>query len=199
VKVQHIAALAAEPNFSVGADDAGESTSFDIVDGSAKDAITEELGGSFAPTFVRHSVARKALSNTSRYPKLGIGTTLPQHRLDEDTRPRQLEYPVPYFFYGTLAEPERLQQLLGLEEEPRLEEASVLGGALIEWAGKYKTLVDAEGDARVDGWAYVVRSKEEEDGLRYYETDKYEVVRCTTGTADGECRGLTFRVLGECD
>ncbi|KAL1600509.1 hypothetical protein SLS60_006895 [Paraconiothyrium brasiliense] len=60
--------------------------------------------------------ATKDLSNTSIAPTLGIDISLPQHRnLVVDPRPRQDEYPVRYFFYGTLCEPERLAQVLGIE------------------------------------------------------------------------------------
>ena len=44
------------------------------------------------------------------------------------------------------------------------------------WAGKYKALVD--GKMRVDGMAFSVRSREDEEALRYHETENYEVVRC---------------------
>jgi len=54
--------------------------------------------------------------------------------------------------------------------------------------------VDAPGStAEVLGSAFLVRSREQEDALRFYETDKYEVVRCcifTTG--HGVFMGLTF-------
>lgn len=59
----------------------------------------------FAPTFITINRAIKHLSPISRAPMLGVDTTLPRFRLcagDEEPRPRQGEYPVWYFFYGTL-------------------------------------------------------------------------------------------------
>lgn len=194
--VQEAAGLIGEPPLFSGVDDSGDSSPFVIVDGRTKDTLSTVFKTAFAPIFIRHCKARKGLSSSSRYPELGIDTTLPQFRLDVAlASPQQAEYPVTYFFYGTLAEPERLVRILQLEKEPHLEEAFVSGGSLDTWAGKYKALVDAERHARVDGWAYAVQSQEHEDALRYYETDKYEVVRCTIYTTHGPQAGLTFRFL----
>ncbi|EJT82595.1 hypothetical protein GGTG_02568 [Gaeumannomyces tritici R3-111a-1] len=78
-------------------------------------------------------------------------------------RPAWDEYPVWYLFYGTLATPDVLARVLHLE----------LGDG-----GIYKALVQAEmHDAKVGGSAYMVESREEEDALRAYETDKYLVAR----------------------
>jgi hypothetical protein len=78
----------------------------------------------------------------------------------------------------------------------------VKGGRLTIWGGKYKALVRAEeGGTPVEGWAYLVKSQDEEDALRYYETERYMVVRCdiefTNGrTAAKRVPGLTFLFLG---
>jgi hypothetical protein len=64
------------------------------------------------PTFAYISMAEKDLCPVSRYPTLGIPeTTLPQFHWDseEGATPQQDQYPVSYFFYGTLAEPGRLK------------------------------------------------------------------------------------------
>ncbi|KAI1373011.1 hypothetical protein F4677DRAFT_462571 [Hypoxylon crocopeplum] len=85
--------------------------------------------------------------------------------------------PVWYFFYGTLGNPEVLKRLLGCE--PSYHPATLTGGVLKTWAGKYKALVDAFDDrAEVAGQAFLVYNKEQEETLQLYETDKYEVVRC---------------------
>jgi hypothetical protein len=62
------------------------------------------------------------------------------------TPPKSLQdgYPVPYFFYGTLAEPETLYQKLDLNEMPTLMPAVVRGGNVKVWGEKYRALVDAE-------------------------------------------------------
>jgi hypothetical protein len=50
----------------------------------------------------------------------------------------------------------------------------------------------------VGGFAYLVRSAEEEEALRYYETDKYSVVRCEIEFVEGGeiTKGLTFKFVG---
>lgn len=147
------------------------------------------------PAFIRLSEAEKDLSTGSLHPTLGIDTTLPQHRPSGSTavfHPFQDEFPVWYFFYGTLEEPERLVSLFGLEERPVLQRAAVHGGAVRTWGGKYKALVN--GTEKINGWAYEVVSREQEDALRAYETEKYEVVRCRIEMESGdEVMGCTFR------
>jgi hypothetical protein len=50
----------------------------------------------------------------------------------------------------------------------------------------------------VEGWAYEVTSREHEQALQYYETDKYEVVRCNIHREDeASTTGLTFRFICE--
>jgi hypothetical protein len=154
----------------------------------------------FAPTFAPIKKARKALSATSAYPTLGLDTTLPQHRpqrLDARTyEPMQEEYPVVYFFYGTLANEQVLARLLG-HMTGALRPAHIYGGRIRTWGGKYKALVDRPG-SQVDGWACEVMSKDDEDALCVYETAKYEVVRVDI-VVEGRVvvKGCTFRFAGE--
>lgn len=68
------------------------------------------------------------------------------------------------------------------------EDVCVLG------LGKYWALVD--GSDRVAGSTFSVQSKEQEDALRLYETDKYEVVKCTIHTEQGPRDGYTFLFAG---
>ncbi|EXJ67246.1 uncharacterized protein A1O5_09893 [Cladophialophora psammophila CBS 110553] len=103
--------------------------------------------------------------------------------------------PVWYFFYGTLGDPEVLKHHLNLDTEASLIPAHVEGGDVRLWAGKYKALVDSPGSAKVFESGFLVQSREE-DALRFYETDKYEAVRCRIFTDDGIFRGLTFRFDG---
>ncbi|KAK4451670.1 hypothetical protein QBC34DRAFT_492933 [Podospora aff. communis PSN243] len=150
----------------------------------------------FTPFLVPYRVAERNLSSTSHHPTLGMESTLPHHRLcnDEAPSPAQGDYPVWYFFYGTLCDAEKIKSLTG-DEEPVYRKARVRGGRLTMWEGKYMALVDGEGV--VEGSAYLVRSQEEEDALRGYETDKYEVVRCVVEMVDGKrVKGLTFRFVG---
>ena len=50
----------------------------------------------------------------------------------------------------------------------------------------------------VDRWAYLVATEEHEEVLRFYETENYEIVRCTIIMKDGSdaVRGLTFKFVG---
>lgn len=112
--------------------------------------------------------------------------------------PAQHEYPVWYFFYGSLADHGILSRVLGVSGDcPVLEPASVAGGIIKSWGGKYKALVDGPKTACVGGWAYQVQTKECEEALLFYETDKYEVVRCTIAMDGGmeELKGCTFRFV----
>lgn len=190
-----------------GTDDEGNPTKFCVVDRAAKASIegwlaTEKRFPLFQPTFIPYSRADKSLSSFSLAPTLGIDTTLPHLRIGSaataEPTPTQNQYPVWYFFYGTLGDPDVLKRLLGVVD-PIYRPASVAGGKLIEWGGKYKALIDAPGPGlAVEGVAFMVESEEVEDALRCYETDKYEVVRCEIGMKDDEsvAKGLTFRFVG---
>ncbi|KAI0880791.1 uncharacterized protein GGS22DRAFT_197360 [Annulohypoxylon maeteangense] len=188
-----------------GTDDSGEPTTFCKINSEDKEKILDYLsrqGSRFQPTFVRYSKAEKDLSVVSAYPSLGIDTTMPQHRpvSTEDLKlcPAPNQFPVWYFFYGTLADPAVIKRLLGCE--PSYRPASLTRGALKTWGGKYKALVDAFDDrAEVQGHAFLVQSQEEEDSLQLYETDKYDVVRCEIHMDDQRIRGLTFRFIGDVD
>ena len=156
-KVNSAAGLSEAPIILNGADDDGDSVTFCKVDVGAKDNILSyliQLGSSFQPTFVRYSKAQKDLSSFSAYPTLGRDATMPQHRSsgadDPKLLPGQDQYPVWYFFYGTLADPAVLERLLGYE--PSYRQASVTGGALKTWGGKYNALIDAPGDGQQGSW-----------------------------------------------
>ena len=148
-------------------------------------------------------MARKDLCDWSAYPTLGLDTTLPQHRSRTSTEkyvPRQREYPVWYFLYGTLGDAGKLGQIMGLDEVPILHPARISGGVIKEWEGRYKALVDGPESALVKGWAYLVKTLEQEDELRFYETAGYEVVRCgilmeIEGGSKRFVQGCTFRFV----
>jgi hypothetical protein len=126
--------------------------------------------------------------------------TFPQFRPGASTThlPSQDQYPVWYFFYGTLADAAVLSRLLDLPADcvPTYREARVRGGQITTWAGKYLGLVDGDRDAVVRGSEYLVGNTEDENALRYYETDKYEVVRSEIKFEGngGRVMGLTFRL-----
>lgn len=177
---------------------------FCTVNGAVKGAIIHYLAVNrikFTPMFVRVTgSAKKNLSADSIFPTLGVDSTFPQNRAaskDIVFEPAQDQYPVMYFFYGTLADKDVLTRHLGLSEEemPVLRSAEVRGGRLECWAGKYKALVDAPGGKVVSGYAYEVTTREREDALRAYETDNYEVVRCCISVDGRMVKGCTFRFI----
>lgn len=186
-----------------GTDDEENHTKFCMVDLSAKAHIEgwlAEKGIPFQPTVVRYSRADKSLSSISLAPTLGVDSTLPHLRIDSvatEPQPTQSQYPVWYFFYGTLGDPDVLKRLFRLGADPIYRPASVTGGRLIEWGGKYKAMIDSPGSPAVEGVAFLVESEEVEDALRGYETDKYEVVRCDIRMKDDKslAKGLTFRFV----
>ncbi|KAI1456715.1 hypothetical protein F4805DRAFT_218382 [Annulohypoxylon moriforme] len=204
-QVKFAAELQESPPELSATDDSGEPTTFCKINAEDKEKILDYLprqGSRFQPTFVRYSKAEKDLSAASAYPSLGIDTTLPQHRPvsvdDPKLSPAPNQYPVWYFFYGTLADPDVIKRLLGCE--PSYRPASVTGGVLKTWGGKYKALVDAFDDkVEVHGHAFLVQNPEQEDCLQLYETDKYDVVRCEIRMDDERVKGLTFRFIGDVD
>lgn len=216
VSVELIRFLPKKPNILTGLDDDGNITQFCLLSGHQKAKFLNALSKAhpfYQPTLIRTSVASKNLSSTSLYPTLGVDTILPQFRLDNShlesnssssslslVRPAQDEYPVWYFFYGTLADANILSRIIGPSEEQNTIEykhARIWRGRLSTLGEKYLALVDADEHSKVDGWAYQVKNQNEEDSLRVYETGKYEVVRCTIELMDGEgafIHGLTFRL-----
>ncbi len=112
--------------------------------------------------------------------------------------PAQHEYPVWCSFYGSLADHGILSRVQGVSGDcPVLKPASIAGGIIKSWGGKYKARVDGPKTACVGGWAYQVQTKECKEALLFYETDKYEVVRCTIAIDGGmeELKGCTFRFV----
>jgi hypothetical protein len=193
------------PTILHGTDDSGESATFCKVESSEKDRIILSLSNSessFQPTFIKYSKAEKELSRNSLHPTLGIDATMPQHRhsANSEILPTQDQYPVWYFFYGTLADPLVLKRLLGLSDEPDYQPARVRGGTLTTWGGKYRALVDGPAtgpDPSVQGRAFLVKTRDQEEILCCYESDRYEVVRCNIEMEPTESvKGLTFRFPG---
>jgi hypothetical protein len=212
-KVQIAANLPNIPEPHYGSSDEGNSV-FCKVDGRTRMAIENWLSTqkepTFRPLFVPVGMAYKELSSQSLYPTLGKDTILPQFRpqdphllsIPPSFGPIQDQYPVWYFFYGTLASVPKLCNLLSLSEDeiPILHEASVMGGKIeTRGEGKYKALVDGPETSRIMGSAYQVMSEEHEDGLRKYESEAYEVVRCLIEMSSTTVQGCTFKFVGGID
>lgn len=219
-EIQTVANLPTVPKIFILAEDSEEGR-YCRVDGATKAKLEDYLLSLDHPAspslsifdarFVRCSMAKKDLDDTSAYPTLGLDTTLPQHRPRTATQlyaPQQTDYPVYYFFYGTLTFPAKLAQVLDLDagEVPTLHPASISGGIVKTWrrgwkrggGAGYKALVNGSEDAVVQGYAYLVRTREMEDELRWYEGGGYEVVRCGIFLEDEGGRrvqGCTFRFV----
>ncbi|KAM3511634.1 hypothetical protein MY11210_004718 [Beauveria gryllotalpidicola] len=189
-----------------GIDDEGKSVRFAYMTAPMKRLLESNLALSdtiyFRPSFIRVSIAKKDISDNSRYPTLGIDSILPQYRAPSATycfQPLQNEYPVRYFFYGTLADRAVLARVIGVSDADsiRYEPAVLSRAVLTSWAGKYRGVVDGGPDDIVEGVVYWVKSREEEEALRIYETAKYEVVRCSIHLEEevDVCMGLTFRLI----
>lgn len=114
----------------------------------------------FKPTFTRVFLrAKKNFDTFSIYPTFGVDSTLPQFRTrDMPVEPSVDQYPVWYFFYGTLANPHILANKMGVSGDvaPDLFSAIVKAGRIGSWGGKYKALVDAPPSSVVEGKAYQV-------------------------------------------
>jgi len=199
--IQSIAGLTKPPTTTTAeSSDPTTSSKFCYITATEEHLILQgllNLNISYEPHFITINMASKDLQPTSAFPTLGIKEpTLPQHRPDKSTDlVLQHQYPVYYFFYGTLAEPEILQQVLELGEQVPVLQKAYVKGAEVKMMGRYKALVDSEVEARVDGWAFLVESEEQELKLRVYETRVYEVVRCDVWLVGegGVVKGLTFR------
>ncbi|KAI1036351.1 hypothetical protein LB503_003441 [Fusarium chuoi] len=180
----------------------GRPCSFFKINGMDKLAIEEWLKEyphlGFQPTIIKDPYAQKDLSPTSLYPTLGIDTTLPQFRPGPAATPRhsQNECPVWYFFYGTLTDPSFLSKLFGSNFQAEYHAATIRGGVLKTW-GRYYALVDDPSHTNfVHGKALLVETREQEERLRAYETNAYEVVRCSIEMgSDMRVAGLTFRFV----
>lgn len=204
-KVQEAASLLLLPKTSKGTGETGDVT-FCTVDSCTRQKPVNWIAQhcpTFRPTMVRLSKSAKELSSISMAPLLGKeGTIMPHQRADDPAfvpTPMQDQYPVWYFFYGNLAQPNELQQRLNLDGPPEYVPARVRGGKLLSWRGQYRALVDAEADISTQGSAFSVDSREHEDILRFYETEKYEVVRCEIEMEHSVERGLVFRFAGSDD
>jgi hypothetical protein len=201
-EVRIAAGLEEAPDMVTGTSGTDDVASFCRIDEAAKAAILSYLadeGSDFRPTFLQITQAGKALSETSAAPFLGMDTTLPQFLASNpDTifHPTQDEYPVWYFFYGMLSDPEELSSILQLDSNPEYWPAIVYGGKLLS----ERQLVDAtlsHGTATpvVLGQAFRVENHKDEESLRFSVTDEYEVVRCHMELVEtGEIlQGLVFR------
>ncbi|KAF2188331.1 hypothetical protein K469DRAFT_703839 [Zopfia rhizophila CBS 207.26] len=200
--VANILGLSRVPQLETGSGEDGEAR-FCRLSQSSIDALDSWTAKHYPRkmfTKIRLGIAHK---DSLKLPILGRDPTLPHHRPSVPTSPvkkriyPEYEYPVYYFFYGTLASPSRLSLLFGIPSSqlPRFEAAPLLDGQIRTWAGKYRALVDSPG-GKVEGCVYPVMSVDQEDALRVYEGDSYEVVGARVVLEGREMEGRTFRFSG---
>ncbi|RAL15446.1 gamma-glutamylcyclotransferase family protein [Aspergillus homomorphus CBS 101889] len=89
-----------------------------------------------------------------------------------------------YFFYGTLTDPAMVAEILGLDEQPKLRPAYIMGYKCKMW-GQYPAILDEPGSA-VKGAVYHVRTTQDAEKLAAYETGSYRVESCRIRYTDGE-------------
>lgn len=205
-KIQGISGLVNLPVKFDGQDDYGStSVSFCKITENTRSKLLNWLEihyPMYNPTIIRLAKSPKDLSYISLAPFLGLETSLPHQRADSivfEPLPRQDLYPVYYFFYGRLLEPDLLQRQLDLPISPLYRSARIRCAKMRSWQGKYKAVIHGEEDYVVDGGAFLVEDAEQEDSLRFFETDMYEVVRCQIEMLDGQqdvVPGLVFRFCG---
>ncbi|KAF6238269.1 hypothetical protein HO173_003549 [Letharia columbiana] len=107
-------------------------------------------------------------------------------------------FPRPYFFYGSLMDPQRLSEILrsDIKHLPSLRSAHTIGYRCKLW-GPYPALVYAP-DAVTHGMVLEMQDEKQVERLQHYETSNYRVQACTLRFEDGsEARGETFMWDGE--
>ena len=111
---------------------------------------------------------------------------------------RSHEYHAWYFSYGTVSKSTFLTRLLSLPEaeRPLLIPANISRGRIRTWQNKHNALVNGVPGDRKHGSADRVTTKEREEALLLYETEKYELVRCSIRMESGTFQGLAFRLAG---
>jgi gamma-glutamylcyclotransferase (GGCT)/AIG2-like uncharacterized protein YtfP len=100
--------------------------------------------------------------------------------------------PKPFFFYGTLADSSKLQEVLQLPSLPVLKPARVRTYKIMLW-GQYPALVDDGSlDSYVDGATCVIKTEQHLQMLEEYETKAYRVGGIRIEVDGGMVSGRTF-------
>lgn len=156
----------------------------------------DSFGGSSVANTAEDENKRPGYSSpTSKPPSKQKGRRnimLEKFRADVEPSPPPYTYtPMPFFFYGSLTDPLRLQEVLRLAAPPVLKPASVQCYKIMLW-GQIPALVRGSINNHVDGMTFVVETEEQENMLKYYETDAYRI-EGTRVSVDGEVViGRTF-------
>ncbi|EXJ93720.1 hypothetical protein A1O1_02113 [Capronia coronata CBS 617.96] len=201
-KIQWVAGLTETPTVLIGSGTAGETRRFCRISPSVKARVLAWLAQyhpGFRPTVARlYNMARHNISSSTMAPMTppingGRYTLFPPSTLPDPVE----QYPIWYFFYGRQTHPKLLLRQLGVNLEPTPVRARLEGARLRTLgAGKYEALVDGGAGSAILGWACRIDTNEQEDALRFYETEKHELVRCHIVTEYGTVPGRTFRFAG---
>ncbi|KAJ0120689.1 hypothetical protein J7T55_015421 [Diaporthe amygdali] len=103
-----------------------------------------------------------------------------------------------FFFYGTLMDPDIVQEVMGLPEPPVLKPALLRNRGHLRMWGPYPAfLADQEPRVDVKGMACEIEGTERKDRLATYEGDNYDETKCFINlvTEDGETDFIVARVF----
>lgn len=125
-------------------------------------------------SFSKSSSAAKIVNDENQKPKCSPPTSKfpPGQKADRNiilkkfqasVKPSLDQYayvPKPFFFYGILMDPLRLQEVLQLSATPVLKPAEVNSYKIMLW-GQYPALIDGPINSCVSGMGYVVETEEQ--------------------------------------
>lgn len=113
-----------------------------------------------------------------------------------------LQYPVYYFFYGSMADPATLKRTLNLDETAKLHEAYIVGYTVARKDGR-PALIDGPQGEVVKGYAYFVGSEAEGKKLREGHPKQCRVAPCLVHFLDGNkvtrISGNVFKHVGDAE
>lgn len=149
--------------------------------------------------------AAKAVEDENERPEYALNTSKPPSKQNsrrnimlekfragiEPSLPPYTYTPMLFFFYGSLTDPLRLQEVLRLPAPPVLKPATVQCYKIMLW-GQYPALVHGPINNHVDGMAFIVETEEQQKMLEYYETDAYHIEGIRISADGNVVIGRTF-------
>ena len=97
---------------------------------------------------------------------------------------------LPYFFFGTLMDPDVLSLVLGRDPGPLSTEATLSGFARVRVEGEpYPALVEAPG-GQVEGLLLHDYGPEDDRRIRFFEDFDFSIEQCSVETASGSATAL---------
>lgn len=99
--------------------------------------------------------------------------------------------PEPFFFYGTLSDPLKLQEVLQLPSPPVLTPGKIKSYAIKLW-GQYPALVEGPMSNILHGMTYMIETEEQVKILQEYETKAYKLRGVLINIDGKRVSGSTF-------